>query len=82
MEAIHELPEALPLDRPLTQILNGDIIGFRGIQDDSLNFFRLPPATCGGPVGRWSVPPFPFRLEAFAVYTPDSVLAIAEGGVQ
>ena len=80
MKATHELPDELPPDRRFTQILDGNLIAFCDLPDDSLTFLRLPPVTGQRSVERWSTPPFPFSVKAFAAYTPDNILAIAEDG--
>ena len=43
-----------------------------------LSFVCLPPVTSQQPIKWWSIHPFRFNLEAFAVYLPDNIIAIAE----
>jgi len=76
--AVHELPDDLSPQRHTISTHGGDIITSHSIGDGCLRFLRLPPVTSQLPIKRWSIPPFPFNVKAFAVYPPDSILAVAE----
>jgi len=72
--AVHELPGELSI----VTTHGGDVIASYSIEDGSLSFLRLPPVASQLPIKRWSIPQFPFNPNAFAVYPPDNILAVAE----
>jgi len=75
--AVHELPEELG---PYSTIVCGrNLIALRNLQHNGLHFLRLPPVMSQKPIERWSIPPLPFRLKAFAVYLLDGIIAATEG---
>ena len=65
-----------------TTIHGRNIIASRSMMEDGglsgLSFVRYPPVTSQQPIKWWSIHPFRFNLEAFAVYLPDNFLAVAE----
>lgn len=76
--AVYKFPEELTIKRHTITTHGRNIIASHSKKDGDLSFLRLPPVTSQLSIERWSIPRFPFNLKAFAVYPPDSVLAVAE----
>jgi len=75
---VHELPADLSIQREYTTLHGGGLVASHKPHENDLRFFRIPPATSQKPMEWWSIPPFPFRIRAFAVYPTDGILAVAE----
>jgi len=76
--AVHKLPKGLSFERRFTTIHGKNLISSHGARDSGLNFLRLSSATIRKPIECWSIPSLPFGFEVYAVYPPDSILAVAE----
>jgi len=78
VKSIHELPRGTFSEIHTIMALGGNLLASRGLRDNSLAFARVPPAVSRKPIERWSIPPFPFRIEIFATHLADNILAVAE----
>jgi len=78
VKTTHELPEELSIYKIFTTTPGRNLIAYRNPEEGKLSFLHVPPVTGQRPIEWWSIPPFPFIVDVFAVYPPDNLLAVAE----
>ena len=78
VRTIYELPEGRSLERYFIATLGWGLLAFRNVKDETLSFFRAPPAASHKQAERWMMHPFNHSLDFFAVYPPDNILVVAQ----
>ena len=79
VKTVHGSPGGL---LPPTRIFCRDLVASRSARDNGLHFFRILPGRSKESIEQWSIPPLPFNIRAFAAYSPNNVLVVAEENEQ
>ena len=78
VKTIYELPEELIAEEYFVTTPGWNLIAFRRMEGGTLSFLHLPSTTSQRPTEQWTIPPFPFSVNVFAIYPPDNLLVVAE----
>ena len=78
VQRTHKLPSNQSSRRDQIVGLGRNVLASYYMPEDGLDFLRIPSVTSRQRVDKWSIPPFSFRILAFAVYFPENILAVAE----
>ena len=78
MKSVYELPREVLSASHAISILGGSLLASHVWRDYMVNFIRVPTAVSQKPIEWWTLPPFPFRIDLFAIRVPENVLVVTE----